>query len=126
MKNIAFQISPTFSSGKMRKMHALVEECVKSLENALTKVANDQNNEIELKKVMGNYTMDVIGLCAFATKIDSHNDSDSPFVKNATKEFSGKAWRVILLLTAPAIKKFFNISIGDPAVIDFFRSVVRI
>jgi len=58
----------------MKKMHSLVQECVKSLEKALDKTAKDSNNEVELKKLMGNYTMDVISLCAFATKIDSHND----------------------------------------------------
>jgi hypothetical protein len=108
----------------MRKMHSLVVQCVKSLENALTKAANDENSEIELKKLMGNYTMDVIGLCAFATKIDSHNDPNNPFIKNAIKAFSAN-WRVFLFLTAPSISKLFNISIGDPVVVNFFSSVVR-
>jgi hypothetical protein len=105
----------------MRKMHSLVVQCVQSLENALTRAAN---SEIELKKLMGNYTMDVIGLCAFATKIDSHNDPNNPFIKNAIKAFSVN-WRVFLFLTAPFISKLFNISIGDPVVVNFFSSVVR-
>ncbi len=102
-------------------MHSLVVQCVQSLENALTRAAN---SEIELKKLMGNYTMDVIGLCAFATKIDSHNDPNNPFIKNAIKAFSVN-WRVFLFLTAPFISKLFNISIGDPVVVNFFSSVVR-
>ncbi|CAG2172077.1 unnamed protein product, partial [Oppiella nova] len=68
-------ISPTFSSGRMRSMHPIVTDCVKRLEDYLeTKASDKSNNEIELKKVMSDLTMDVISSCAFGTKIDVYND----------------------------------------------------
>ncbi len=98
-----YKISPTFSSGKMRKMYPLIEDCVQRLETAIIKKATDSsgNNEIELKKFMGNLTMDVIALCAFGTKIDTHNDPNNQFIKNAEVVFRGnwRFWIFFLLKT---------------------------
>ncbi|CAG2162374.1 unnamed protein product [Oppiella nova] len=63
-------ISPTFSSGKMRAMHPIIIDCVKRLEEYLEKKAANKE-ELEMKKIMGNLTMDVIASCAFGTKIDT-------------------------------------------------------
>ncbi|CAG2116153.1 unnamed protein product [Medioppia subpectinata] len=55
-------ISPTFSSGKMRAMHPLIIDCVHRLDQYLeTKAIN--GDELDVKRAMGNLTMDVIASC---------------------------------------------------------------
>ena len=121
------QISPTFSSGKMRKMHPIIVDCVHRLDKVLEKRAQNKE-EIDLKKMMGNLTMDVIATCAFATKIDTHNEEkSSDFVIHAQKVFRS-TWRIwVFFLIAPVfpqILKWAKFSFTDPTVAKFFRSAV--
>ncbi len=115
----------------MRKMYPLIEDCVQRLETAIMKKATDSsgNNEIELKKFMGNLTMDVIALCAFGTKIDTHNDPNNQFIKKAEVVFRGN-WRVwvflILKATIPKILDWTGFQLTDPKVTHFFRSAVSL
>jgi cytochrome P450 family 3 subfamily A len=122
-KFVKFEVSPTFSSGKMRKMHKLVEQCVKSVDKILAKAAKEQK-EVEMKTLMGNYTMDVIATCAFGTKIDTYNDPNNPFIKNAIKMFRGNILRSILFFTLKPLMKFLRISLIDSSVMQFFKSAV--
>ncbi len=115
----------------MRKMYPLIEDCVQRLETVIMKKATDSsgNNEIELKKFMGNLTMDVIALCAFGTKIDTHNDPNNQFIKNAEVVFRG-IWRFWVFFvfknTIPKILDLIGFQMTDPSVAHFFRSAVSL
>ncbi len=115
----------------MRKMYPLIEDCVQRLETAIIKKATDSsgNNEIELKKFMGNLTMDVIALCAFGTKIDTHNDPNNQFIKKVEVVFRGN-WRFwvffLLKTTIPKILDLTGFQMTDPSVAHFFRSAVSL
>ncbi len=121
-------MSPTFSSGKMRKMQPLMEDCVKNLENVLINLSKNKN-EFNLREVMVNYTMDVIASCAFGAKIDTHNDPNNPFVKNASVFFRPSIrFGLFFLLNAwvPSLVKRMNLCFVSNDVIDFFKSAVII
>ena len=120
---LSFQISPTFSSGKMKKMHKLVEECVQTMDTKLETVVKNEK-EIEMRKLMGDYTMDVIASCAFATKTDTHNDPNNPFVKNAIKIFTPQIWRSLIFIGLKPLMKLLDISVVNGQSLDFFRSAV--
>jgi hypothetical protein len=110
----------------MRKMHPLIEDCVTSVENILKDVAINKK-EIELKKLMGNLTMDVIARCAFAAKIDTHNDPNNPFVKNAEKVFRGSlsVWlSFFILLAYPKLAKKLPLTLVDSGAKTFFSTAV--
>src|SRR5258708_660489 len=110
----------------MRNMYPLIEDCVKSVIDVLIKSAKDRK-EVELKKLTGNFTMDVIARCAFATKIDTHNNPDNEFVKNANLVWRG-SWRVwasvILLLTFPKLARKLGINYFDKRALNFFKTAV--
>ncbi|CAG2117633.1 unnamed protein product, partial [Medioppia subpectinata] len=116
-------VSPTFSTGKIRKMYALVEHCVKGVDKMLEKAANG-DQEIDVRSLMGNYTMDVIASCAFATKTDTHNDPNNPFVVNAKKLFNLNIWRSFGYMTMKSVMKFFNIPILEPTTTEFFIKAI--
>lgn len=107
----------------MKKMHELVVQCVNSLDAKLQSVAQS-GEEVDVKKTMGDYTMDVIARCAFATRIDTHNQPNNVFVLNAVKVFSVQIWRTILFLTFKPLMKLLNISIIDSEAISFFKNAV--
>ena len=104
-------------------MHHFVEQCVQSVDQVLEKAVNEKK-DVELKTLMGNYTMDVIATCAVATKIDTHNDPNNPFILNGIKMFRGNLIRNIALFAFRPLMKLLNISLFDPNVVDFFKSAV--
>ncbi|CAG2120504.1 unnamed protein product, partial [Medioppia subpectinata] len=122
-KRLRSIVSPTFTTGKIRKMYALVEHCVKGVDKMLEKAANGEQ-EVDVRSLMGNYTMDVIASCAFATKTDTHNDPKNPFIINARKLFNQHIWRSFMFLTMKPVMKFFNISILEPTTTDFFKKAI--
>ncbi len=120
--SMIIKISPTFTSGKMKKMHKLVEQCVQSLDKKLENVAKNEK-EIEMKKLMGDYTMDVIASCAFAMKTDTHNDPNNPFVVNAIKIFNSSFRTFLLIAFGPLVRRF-NMSLFEPKAMNFFENAV--
>ncbi|CAG2100140.1 unnamed protein product [Medioppia subpectinata] len=120
-------ISPTFSSGKMRAMHPMITDCVHRLDQYLeTKAIN--GDELDVKRAMGNLTMDVIASCAFGTQIDVHNDNKTnEFVANAQQVLRGnwRLWFMFLMTTTfPKLTEKIGISTMKPSVEHFFRSAI--
>ncbi|CAN7937496.1 unnamed protein product, partial [Ixodes hexagonus] len=101
--------SPAFSSGKLRKMNNLIEDCVKVTSEHLKRAA-EEDKDVEMKQFYGHYALDVIARCAFGTKLDSHTDQRNEFVTRAKKAFLGVlTLPVIFLLVFPGVFKLFNI-----------------
>ena len=113
-KRLRAIVSPTFTSGKVKKMSSLIDECTKNcLENLEFHVNNKKN--MNLKKVFGSFTMDCIAKCAFGTDIDANKNADNPFVVNAKQLFTIKTLKILLtnllpifLLRLFRIKSVFN------------------
>ena len=124
---IALQISPTFSSGKMRRMHPIIVDCVHKLIEVLEKKTSKNGAQIPVKKMMSNLTMDVIARCAFGTEIDAHSGESNEFVENAKKQIQG-GWRLwtffLVIVTFPKLIEWTDFKGVDPEVTKFFRTVV--
>ena len=112
----------------MRKMHPIIVDCVKTLDSNLGK-AIKQNNEVEIKKFMSNFTIDVIASCAFGTKIDTYSDPNNVFIVNAKNAF-GASWRALVFFTlatiSPTLITWMKFSFVDPSVTKFFESAVSL
>ncbi|XP_069131896.1 cytochrome P450 3A7-like [Argopecten irradians] len=77
-------ITPTFSSGKLRKMVPLVQQACDVLVNTAKKVMkNGEDGQVEMRRLFGGFTMDVISSTAFGIQVDSQNNPDDLFVKHA-------------------------------------------
>ena len=110
----------------MRKMHPIIVDCVHRLELNLEKNMNN-NKEVNIKKFMSNFTIDVIASCAFGTKIDTYSDEKNEFIVNAQKAFRG-TWRLWVFFTIafifPKLIQWTKFSFVDPSVTNFFKSAV--
>ena len=108
-KRIRSIVTPTFTSGKMKKMYPMVRECLQEFLDVLETYAKDRK-DINVKLAYGNYTMDVIATCAFATKTNSHKDPNNPFILSAQKVFAANPLKMISLLVFPNfLLKMLNI-----------------
>ncbi|KAF8796998.1 Cytochrome P450 3A21 like protein [Argiope bruennichi] len=122
-KRIRTIITPTFSTGKIKRMMSIMKDCaLTAVENFRTLSKN--GTPIEAKRIYGAFTMDVIASSAFSTKIDSHNNPDNEFVKKAQTIFRRNfSWRFALFLIAPNFMRWLRISIFASDVTSFFRDV---
>ncbi|GBM27683.1 Cytochrome P450 3A4 [Araneus ventricosus] len=122
-KRIRTIITRTFSTGKIKKMMSIMKDCAETaVENF--KTASKNGNPVELKRIYGAFTMDVIASSAFSTKIDSHNDANNEFVKTAKMVFAGNInWRFITFIMVPKLMRWLKISVFSPSVTNFFRDV---
>ena len=109
-------------------MHPIIIDCVKRLEKYLEQKSRN-GEDVEMKKAMGNLTMDVIASCAFGTQIDTHNDPNNKFVVNVQKVLR-ENWRTwlffILNSTFPKLIKWTGFEITDPSAKKFFSTAVSI
>ncbi|CAG2107875.1 unnamed protein product [Medioppia subpectinata] len=125
-KRIRAVVSPTFSSGKIRRMEALVSACVHTFAGVLETYAQT-GQTVNIKDLFGNFTMDVIASCAFATKTDTHNDPLNPFVTNARKIFNVELKKALPSLLLPTfVLKLLKIrSIHNEKANEFFFDTTR-
>jgi cytochrome P450 family 3 subfamily A len=98
-RNVRNVLTPTFSSGKLRKMNQQIHNCSDTLiTNLLSKAAIGET--FDFRELCGAFTMDVIASTAFGLQIDSHNDPNNQFVKMGKKTF-------MFSFTSPAMIIFF-------------------
>src|SRR5699024_1646695 len=81
-RNLRAKLSPVFTSGKMKMMFPLMQECVEDLHSFL-----DENSggEIETKMMMKKYSVDIISTCAFGINTFCFRNDNSEIFKMATK-----------------------------------------
>ncbi|CAG2105687.1 unnamed protein product [Medioppia subpectinata] len=122
-KKIRSIMSPTFSTGKLKKMMPLIVECRNSLIDNLDKIAKT-DGQTDMKRLLGAYAMEVVIQVAFGTKVDAMFDENNPIIENARKIF-GKNFnpQLILVLFAPKLAKILKITPFDSKVMHFFKDL---
>ncbi|CAG2173213.1 unnamed protein product, partial [Oppiella nova] len=124
-KRLRSILSPTFTSGKMKKMYPMIRECLTDFLDHLEVYAKD-GKDVNIKDMMGNFTMDVIATCAFATKTNSHKDPNNPFVGNAKKIFDFPISRLLPIMLLPKkLSTLLGLSVQDERLNEFFFDVTK-
>src|SRR5581483_8550075 len=123
-------MSPTFSSGKMRRMQPLIDECVQTMVNNFTNLTKSGATEMDVKKVFGAFSMDVVITAAFGIKVDSLIDEDNPIILHAKKilnrTFDFKIlFRIMFSISFPKLARLLKLSFIDPTIMNFFKSLLK-
>ena len=114
-------MSPTFTSGKMKAMLHLMNEC---LEPMMNRIRKNSGKDMDMKNLFGCFTMDVIAKCAFAVETNTHDDENHPFVVNAKKVFEFPPFRILMLLFTPKfIRKRLGLSFFDPSAMHYLAGL---
>lgn len=117
--------SPAFSTGKLRKMHALIQDCARITCQHL-KEAAERKEDIDVKRFFGHYSLDVIARCAFGTRLDSHTDATNEFVTQASKAFSARiSWRLLIAVLFPGLVKLFSFKVTRGDGFEYFKRVCQ-
>uniref|UniRef100_T1INY8 Cytochrome P450 n=1 Tax=Strigamia maritima TaxID=126957 RepID=T1INY8_STRMM len=106
-KMVRNTLTPTYTSGKLKQMVYLIEECVQNtIESVKDKAGIGE--PIELTRVFAVLTLDVIASCAFGMKTDCVKHQESEFVLQAQKAFRGYPKLTYLMLTFPKLMSIFK------------------
>ncbi|KAL1441244.1 hypothetical protein MTO96_008666 [Rhipicephalus appendiculatus] len=117
--------SPAFTTGKLRKMHALIQDCVKITCEHLS-VAAEEARDDDMKKFYGHYAVDVIARCAFGTKLDSQADTTNQFVTASQKAFMMDfSPTQIISMLFPGLLERLNISVKTIMRYNYFRELFQ-
>ncbi|KAJ9576188.1 hypothetical protein L9F63_006921 [Diploptera punctata] len=130
-KNVRALITPTFSSGKLKFMENMVDQCAVQMTQFLHKSATAKNGtaELEMKHFFGRFTLDVIGTCAFGVQCDSLKDEEAEFVK-ITSRFNElslpyRMFIFVIILFVPQLARFIPINFINSEVMTFLVDVVK-
>ncbi|KAK7789223.1 hypothetical protein R5R35_007048 [Gryllus longicercus] len=121
------KLTPTFTSGKMKMMFALMSECAHEFCQFVSEEAR-ATGEVEFKEVLAKFTTDIIGSCAFGLQFNSMKNPDSEFRAMGRKVFAPSASRTLVGLFfqfAPSLAKVFRLRFPTPEVSDFFLKAVH-
>ena len=98
-------MSPTFTSGKMKSMFNIMNDCCNLMVKNIQKRIKDKELEVNFRHLAGCYSMDVIAKCCFATDTNSFDDPDQVFVTFARKFFQvSKLKRFMSVMLPNSIK----------------------
>ncbi|KAL3280181.1 hypothetical protein HHI36_017681 [Cryptolaemus montrouzieri] len=119
------KLSPTFTSGKMKMMYETVVDCTVGLFRVMDK---EIGNSVDIKDILGRFTTDIIGSCAFGLDINSLENPDSEFREKGKSVFHRgllENLKQFLLFSMPNLMKNFNLKATPNDVTDFFMNVVK-
>lgn len=125
-KELRHKLTPTFTSGKMKFMFPVVVEVGNRFSEVLSeKVPEDA--VIEVTDLLGRFTTDVIGTCAFGLECNSLRDPEAKFLKMGQESIIGRysLAMVGLKIAFPKIARFLHMKNNKDEVIDFFMKIVH-
>ncbi|VVC43861.1 Cytochrome P450, conserved site,Cytochrome P450,Cytochrome P450, E-class, group I [Cinara cedri] len=125
-KMIRHKLSPAFSSSKLKLMYEQIKECGEELMKNISKsILEHNNNEMEVLDVLGKFSTDVIGTCAFGLKLNAINDDNSEFRKYGKTLFKPSLrilFRELCLMISPVLLKVIKLKDFPIEACKFFHS----
>ncbi|KAF5278158.1 hypothetical protein FQR65_LT15799 [Abscondita terminalis] len=126
-KNLRVKLTPTFTSGKMKMMFQTLVACSNELVDVMDKFV-ERRDVIDVKEIIGRFTTDIIGSCAFGLECNSLKDPNSEFRQHGRKFFDTTLKDSIirlLTLTLPEFFTIFRVRSHPKEVTKFFMNVVE-
>ncbi|KAH8377622.1 hypothetical protein KR093_006318, partial [Drosophila rubida] len=121
------KLSPTFTSGKIKYMFNTITEIAQQFEETVRADAGP-GAVLEVHDLLGRYTVDVIGRCAFGIQCNSLKDPDAEFRVTGRKLFSETnrniRWALFKLNYIKLMSKLPHHTFGEE-YIGFFVNLVR-
>ncbi|XP_012975873.1 cytochrome P450 3A25-like [Mesocricetus auratus] len=129
-KRLRTLLSPTFTSGKLKEMFPIIRQYGDTLVKNLRR-QEEKGKPINMKDILGAYSMDVITGTSFGVNVDSLNNPEDPFVQKAKAvltrvDFLGPfLLSVFIFPFLTPVYEMLNISIFPNWLMDFFCEFVK-
>nr|QIU80482.1 cytochrome P450 monooxygenase CYP6CY58 [Aphis gossypii] len=119
------KLSPVFTAGKLRHMRGQVAACSEQLMRNVAADVPATGGPIEVRDVLGKYSTDVIGTCAFGLQLNAISDEQSEFRRNGKAVFQPSFRMLIkdlIWLISPALRRAIRVSDYPQEVVQFFMA----
>ncbi|XP_015599572.1 cytochrome P450 6k1 [Cephus cinctus] len=123
-KNLRGKLTPTFTSGKLKRMFSTIKDCGDHLGLYLVKHARNRE-EVEIKDIIARFSTDNIMSTAFGISCNSIENPESEFRKWGRKIFESRPIFNAIVVFAPNILDFFSIPFTDKGVNNFFTRIFK-
>ena len=126
-KTLRHVLSPLFSSGKIKNMFYLINDCADNLERSLRELLK-KSDVIDVSEMAARYTTDVIGSCMFGINAGALDQEDNAFREIGTKIFDQNIVvyvKRLLRESSPWLYKFLRITLEGPELSEFFLKTMR-
>lgn len=126
-KNLRAKITPSLSPGKLKILLPLMVQHAMQLNEAIEKV-HLSGERVDVKEIMGNYTMDVIGSTAFGLDCNSFKNPNSEYRRKTKRFFSYtklEAAKIMIFMNNHNLGRFLNYCITPQEVTDFFMKTIK-
>lgn len=128
-RDLRVKLSPTFTSGKLKTMYPIINDCAKTLQEYLVKnTQNGKHFEFDARDLFARFTTNIISSVAFGIENDSINDRENIFRKMGSKIFQVNLKAKVLGILAfftPSIIDKLKVKQIDREIDDFIFSVVK-
>ncbi|CAD7079505.1 unnamed protein product [Hermetia illucens] len=126
-KFVRAKVSPTFSSGKVKYMFSAAMQVADRFVDTFDDIVRTESQR-ELRDLLGRYTTDVIGTCAFGIECDSLKDPNFIFCqygRKVAKESNLNPILYFLITMFPNLARRLGLQIIAKDVTEFFIGTVR-
>jgi len=127
-KDVRSALTPSFTTGKIKRYSVQMKECADQLSEKLISVA-ETDGKISLKDELSIVTMSVIAKCAFGITIENLGDKNNSFMNNAKKAFQApinKSPLILLLFVLPKVLlKHISKMLFKNDAMDYFFDVME-
>lgn len=126
-KRLRIITSPSFSSGKLKSMHFIMNQAVTNLSSHLSRLCLNTSAEINPKKIMSAFTIDVIASTSFATQTNAHENENNPFLIHGRKLMQFSPLRLLSIVFLPSwFLRLMGIeTMFPPEPFNFFANLSR-
>lgn len=126
-KNLRSKLTITFTSAKMKFMFPTIVDVASEFQKCLADMIQD-SEELELKDVLGRFTTDVIGTCAFGISCNSLKDPNAEFRVKGKKMFDiprNKAIKQMFMASFKELARSLRMKTIHDDVSQFFMKIVE-
>lgn len=126
-KDMRAKLTPTFSSGKLKLMFALMEVCGEKLKEQL-EIESKDGKTVDAKNILARFTMEMIVSCAFGIETNTISDENSMFYKKLGGTMSTsklRFFRRLIFIFFPSLLRTFRINVIRQELTEFVTNVVR-
>lgn len=126
-KSLRKNITPTFTSGKMKMMFQTLLACAEELKETLQEPART-TEPVNIRDILARYTTDVIGSCVFGLNCNSLKDPNTEFyyfAKLALKSTAGSNINFILTALFGPILNILKIRRIREDVSNFYINILK-
>jgi cytochrome P450 family 6 len=127
-KDLRVKMSPAFTSGKIKVMLPIINECADVLLKFIEENVEDSKNVFEFRDLFSRLTTDIISSVAFGIENDSINNRDNEMRKMGTKLFENnlrKATFNLFALLTPNLFVKLGIDPFGKEITEFMYSLVK-